>query len=588
MNKMSENVLERHVREGDLSRSEAGYFCNVCSVPLGQQPIPHVQGAQHRNAIFFLTLSQPEKYHTRYRDLPQRTRTALDNKIIVAKERRVVCLICDVPLSKEKTVDDHLASSNHATKVANMSSKAVSPSPVSPRGAAPSPHPSGFAYDEPSNLGQVTPGSSAGLADTSVTDALKNGHIKMIETNGIDGFQCNVCENTKMITGDTPMRQHLDGRTHKKNALRHELRLHQPSDLAAQVQQLSPPSRNDEQFPVQRTSSVNQPQSPFYHQSLAHPQQNEFNYHQNSPHQVNQRLGERLDQQQYNIVNAFPSLTLNVSVGGLQSPPVPSYQHQTSRPENQNPQPPPPTGRNNFDPRATRGQPTSPYKIASSPRGIVVVFNYYFEGKGKNQRDGALQDYENLSEVFTNLGYEVLPQNVDLSKQQTLDKLDEVRSSHKLKEVDAFIAFFLSHGADSPDSFRTADEEVISVEEIIYSKFTDADCPQLRRKPKLLFFNFCRGKTNQLQNDSSWKPSSPDAVAVRDVAVIQATLPHFVAKRHKVNGTVFVECLCEVLGQSARTLDLYDIVLETSRLMQERDATTATPWTIDFHKFYFL
>lgn len=239
---------------------------------------------------------------------------------------------------------------------------------------------------------------------------------------------------------------------------------------------------------------------------------------------------------------------------------------------------------------ALPAHPVKFYKNDSSPRGIVVIFNYIFKNNPNKFRKGARRDHENLHAVFTEMGYDVWPINIDKTREETLDKLDEVRISSDLNKVDSLIVVFLSHGGPSENEFFASDGNTISVDEIIYTKFTDQKCPLMKDKPKLFLFNYCRGPvtpSNPVLYDN-WRPNAHQLEAPSDVAVIQATLPHFKAGRYAETGTIFVYEFCKVLEQYSNNLELIDLVSVTSKKMREDfRGNTPTVWPIHFEKFKF-
>ncbi|KAK7085399.1 Cysteine-type endopeptidase activity protein, partial [Halocaridina rubra] len=79
----------------------------------------------------------------------------------------------------------------------------------------------------------------------------------------------------------------------------------------------------------------------------------------------------------------------------------------------------------------------------------------------------------------------------NLNNENTLNTLEEFSQDENLGIADSVIVCMMSHGIDG-HTFYTSDGKTISVYEI-YDIFKDRRCPHLRGKPKVFFFNFCRG-----------------------------------------------------------------------------------------------
>ena len=71
--------------------------------------------------------------------------------------------------------------------------------------------------------------------------------------------------------------------------------------------------------------------------------------------------------------------------------------------------------------------------------------------------------------------------------------------SSSLAEDQCLVLFFLSHGEQVKqngrvvDSILGTDGERVYADEDILNVFTADSCPQLKSKPKLVFFQACRG-----------------------------------------------------------------------------------------------
>nr|XP_045582598.1 uncharacterized protein LOC123745763 isoform X2 [Procambarus clarkii] len=227
---------------------------------------------------------------------------------------------------------------------------------------------------------------------------------------------------------------------------------------------------------------------------------------------------------------------------------------------------------------SANGRGRAVYKVTSTPRGHVYVFNYKFLGS-KRQRNGAEKDSQNLNETFSRMGYEVFIFE-DLTREETLTTLTSIRKKANLSEIDAFVLFILSHGKDR-DSFYTNDGKNISLLDI-RMMFTNRECPHLKGKPKLIFANFCRGKYREVEFDKV-----PCMEVPTDTITLYAVAENISALRNS-RGTYFVFCLCEVLKKFARELELQDLYSELYKEMRVQKSSSPMTEVHGFtKKFYF-
>ncbi|KAG0719145.1 Cell death protein 3 [Chionoecetes opilio] len=226
------------------------------------------------------------------------------------------------------------------------------------------------------------------------------------------------------------------------------------------------------------------------------------------------------------------------------------------------------------------------YRNHSTPRGLVLIFNFLFTGHPQHQRYGATRDSFNLTTLFTRMGYKV-ELHEDLTKTEMKTALQTTQNSRTLYEVDSLIVFVLSHG-ESDSNFctntRNLNEGCMSVDEVRYY-FTDTHCPALKDKPKLFFLNFCRGKLTESQILFDGMPVGQ--VAPRDMVTVYASITKFRAPRHPQLGTVFVQVVCEVLAVHAHCKELQDLHIKMGKLMETCKGATPEIQSYVFKKFYF-
>lgn len=224
------------------------------------------------------------------------------------------------------------------------------------------------------------------------------------------------------------------------------------------------------------------------------------------------------------------------------------------------------------------------YKNLSMPRGIVNIFNYYFEGAGV--RRGAKVDTYNLNELFKRMGYHVKTHE-ELSKDETDGRLRTIQADQQeLLRYDSFIMIFLSHGKND-SVFLTKDSAEMSLDEV-RNHFIDGRCPSLKNKPKLFLTNFCRGELEETKKlETDYSDPDKEAEAPKDMMTIYASIKNFKAMRDPDRGTVFVQALCEVLAKHAHDMELNDLYSELCTAMRSMEGTTPECQNYNFKKFFF-
>uniref|UniRef100_A0A3P9DL97 Caspase-8 n=1 Tax=Maylandia zebra TaxID=106582 RepID=A0A3P9DL97_9CICH len=197
------------------------------------------------------------------------------------------------------------------------------------------------------------------------------------------------------------------------------------------------------------------------------------------------------------------------------------------------------------------------YQIISRPVGLCVIINNK-NFKDGSQRRGTDKDARNLAEVFRCLGFRVLMCE-DLNKDQMDQALTFVASladmSHfvdpqqVLEHGDAFICSILSHGKKGV--VLGTDRNPLPIKEIT-QKFRGCHQSVLTGKPKVFLIQACQGSNIQrgaqlMETDDDTSPLTIPEEA--DVLVAMATVEDHAALRHIVDGSWFVQSLCEQLKE---------------------------------------
>jgi len=146
---------------------------------------------------------------------------------------------------------------------------------------------------------------------------------------------------------------------------------------------------------------------------------------------------------------------------------------------------------------------------------VIVINNITF--LGHTPRDSAVSDSKHIHDLFKLFNYEVCMEN-NLSDQGMVDFLTANREKLKTRSVDVLVVVIMSHGARN--TVYGTNSQPLLINPTILSIFSDENCPSLKGKPKLYFFQACQGllRTTGLndggtlvQNDTVPKAST-DAV----------------------------------------------------------------------------
>uniref|UniRef100_A0A8C6SNQ9 Caspase-8 n=1 Tax=Neogobius melanostomus TaxID=47308 RepID=A0A8C6SNQ9_9GOBI len=122
---------------------------------------------------------------------------------------------------------------------------------------------------------------------------------------------------------------------------------------------------------------------------------------------------------------------------------------------------------------------------------LLITNNTFTELKN---RPGAEKDEENMKELLSTLGYEVV-KHTNLTAKKMENALDDFSKHPKLKETDSVFVVISSHGKlgavlgvnhkpDEPDELKVDD---------IHDKLNVKSCPALVNKPKIIIIQACRG-----------------------------------------------------------------------------------------------
>jgi caspase 7 len=238
------------------------------------------------------------------------------------------------------------------------------------------------------------------------------------------------------------------------------------------------------------------------------------------------------------------------------------------------------------------------YNMNHKQRGKALVINirtYNPNPDELNERVWSVKDVENLQHTLGYLEFDFkLCQN--FTKSQIEHEIKEMASSVDHSNSDCFLCVVMSHGNE--DKIVTSDNKVMSLEEIMAPI---KSCASLSDKPKLFFFQACRGD-NELVNprersrsDSSAEGMTDSAInsdsldtnkktrsnAESDLLVYNATLPNYYAFGTENSGTYFIKSVCEVLNDAYKNLPnnlpLSQMITKINRNVEKTEIQVADP-----------
>lgn len=130
------------------------------------------------------------------------------------------------------------------------------------------------------------------------------------------------------------------------------------------------------------------------------------------------------------------------------------------------------------------------YSMTSNPKGFCVILNIInFEGDKYEERNDSFNDVCLIKSAFEPLNFSVITY-FDLKYKDIFLNLNELINREECDHHDAFVLYIHSHGKET--GFITSDNKIIEFEDII-EVFSDKNCRKFIEKPKMVFFDCCRG-----------------------------------------------------------------------------------------------
>ena len=214
----------------------------------------------------------------------------------------------------------------------------------------------------------------------------------------------------------------------------------------------------------------------------------------------------------------------------------------------------------------------------------LIIINENFK-KQNLRRHGAHVDKQNIKEFCRKAGFihDDLLKTDDLTF-AAMAKLFEDVSGKDFKEYDAFICFISSHGSEG--GILGTDGNAMTINQIVEPIVKNSS---LADKPKLFFFQNCRGKEENLgqsivgrnppqENEEDMELSDegsnfPVMIPTHaDTLIACSSWYGYKAYRHREKGSWFITVLTNVLTQHAKNKHLTDMLIMVNRMLANKDA----------------
>ncbi|XP_078677248.1 caspase-6-like [Branchiostoma floridae x Branchiostoma belcheri] len=235
-------------------------------------------------------------------------------------------------------------------------------------------------------------------------------------------------------------------------------------------------------------------------------------------------------------------------------------------------------------PQAELVQRLPQYKMNHPQRGRCLVFNNesFHRTTKMEPRHGSKADADNLEAAFTGLGFSVQVLT-DMGTTDIKEILYEA-AQYDHSQSDCFVCVFLSHGKNG---MIYGYNGLLEIKELT-DMFRGHNCPTLKGKPKLFFFQACRGTDHEravepsVTTDGSGGAGEEEPMDVMDAGV-RPTLPAgadflmaysvsegFYAYRNTVMGSWYIQELCKALREHGTNMEICEILTLVNLRVSQR------------------
>jgi caspase 7 len=201
---------------------------------------------------------------------------------------------------------------------------------------------------------------------------------------------------------------------------------------------------------------------------------------------------------------------------------------------------------------SSNGVVVDKYKMDHEKRGTALVINMrsYENDKLRNREIKSKIDVDNLKRTLEYLEFDF--QLCDNFKAKEIEQeIQRQASQIDHSQSDCFVCVVMSHGNDK-DMFYSSDNQEISFDDIMAPI---KECITIKNKPKLFFFQACRGKCDMRCERYNFNPTKAKLTKINyesDVLVYHSTFPDCLSWAKNIDeGTIFIKSFCDVLFNEA-------------------------------------
>ncbi|XP_018421176.1 PREDICTED: caspase-3-like [Nanorana parkeri] len=221
------------------------------------------------------------------------------------------------------------------------------------------------------------------------------------------------------------------------------------------------------------------------------------------------------------------------------------------------------------------------YRMDYPEMGLCVIVNNknFHPSTRMGMRNGTDVDALKLKNTFKSLGYTVQIYN-DLKCHDIFELLKKVAEDDHSKRS-SFICALLSHGEEG---YFFGVDDSMPIKQLT-SLFRGDRCKSLAGKPKLFFIQACRGTEldSGVETDSgSGSQEETHKIPVEaDFLYAYSTVPGYYSWRNTVNGSWFIQSLCDMLKSHHKQLELIQILTCVNHMVALEFESCSNQ--IDFH-----
>ena len=233
-----------------------------------------------------------------------------------------------------------------------------------------------------------------------------------------------------------------------------------------------------------------------------------------------------------------------------------------------------------------RINPSNVYNIDyTKPGRVLIINNKYFDAE-KLTRDGSDSDVIRLNRIFDTLKFQV-ECVLEKNAAEIRRKINEY-AKYDYTNEGCLIVFVMSHG--SKGLIKNLSEDIYTTEFIKpFKDRTLKGCQTLKGKPKLFFFQACRGnskmetldvegreedeQTTEMDADDEINSNGPRVCTEADYLYSFSTIDGYSSMRDTCQGAWFIQALCDVL-EKGYVQEISQILVFVNNIVSQKETET--------------